>query len=352
MRSGIRSAAVALSTIAALHAVAQVPPDLADGKTFRAFKSSSADPTGKNGDARGIGPGETLTLSDIAGNGRLTHIWFTIAAQDKDHLRELVLRIIWDDAKRPAVECPIGDFFAQGPGKYVEFQSSAVSVGGQMALNCYWPMPFKKRAVITVTNEGAGRVNAFYYNIDYRLEMRPLRDIRYFHTQYRNYFPAPEGTPLTIGDIQGSGHYVGTIVTVLTNSDGWWGEGDDNFYVDGSKSPSLSGTGTEDYFCGAWDFGHTFQTPSFGVTYYDNADHGGEKRGISNTVYRWHIQDPIPFTKSLLFTLEHGRAGWDEKRSPYSNHYTTVGLYYSDRAEGEGPVINPYSRRVPTLIGS
>ncbi|AIE87855.1 glycoside hydrolase family 172 protein [Fimbriimonas ginsengisoli] len=339
-----------LATVCAA-GLAQVPQDLASPQHYRAFRSSSADPTGKNGDARGIAPGATLTIADVKGNGRITHFWCTIAAPDPDHLRQLVLRMTWDDAKTPAVECPIGDFFAQGPGKYVEFSSAPVSVGGQMALNCYWPMPFRKHAVITVTNESPKQVDAFYYNIDYRLDDRAQRDLAYFHTQYRNYFPAPAGIPLTICESKGRGHFVGTIVTVMANSNGWWGEGDDNFYVDGSKTPAISGTGSEDYFCGAWDFGHTFQTPFFGVTYYDNAAFGGEKRGIQNTVYRWHIQDPVPFTKSLLFTLEHGRGGWDEQRTPYRNHYTTVGLYYVDHAEGDGPAIRPYAERVPKLIG-
>ncbi|MFN8221086.1 MAG: glycoside hydrolase family 172 protein [Fimbriimonadales bacterium] len=331
-------------------ALAQVPGDLSSKKDFKAFKASSADPTGKNADARPLKPGETITVADIKGSGRITHFWFTIAAEDADHLRELVLKITWDDASRPAVECPIGDFFAQGPGKYVEFHSAPVSVGGQMALNCYWPMPFKKHAVVTVTNEGAGRVHALYYNIDYQIEKRPERDLRYFHTQYRNYFPAPKGEQIVVCDSTGNGHFVGTVVTVMANSDGWWGEGDDNFYIDGSKTPAISGTGTEDYFNGAWDFGHTFQTPFFGVTYYDNPDHGGEKRGIQNTVYRWHIQDPVPFTKSLLFTLEHGRGGWDLDRQPLRNHYTVVGMYYLDRPEGEGPALKPYAQRVPKLL--
>ncbi|MBI1333278.1 MAG: DUF2961 domain-containing protein [Armatimonadetes bacterium] len=347
---------VLLGCLAVGIAHAQVPGDLAQAKNYRAFKASSADPTGHNADARGIAPGQTITVADVKGAGEFTHLWMTIAAQSPDHLRQLVIRMTWDDAATPAVECPIGDFFAQGPGEaaegrgYVEFHSAPVSVGGQFALNCYWPMPFKKHAVITVTNEGDKQVNAYYWNYDYRIYDRPQRDTLYFHTQYKNYFPAPEGKPLTITEVKGRGHYVGTVVQVLANSDGWWGEGDDNFYVDGNIQPSLSGTGSEDYFCGAWDFGHTFETPYFGVTYYDNPKKGGEKRGIYNTVYRWHILDPVPFTKSLLFTLEHGRGGWDEKRSPFTNHYTTVGLYYVDHAERDGEAIPPYSKRIPKLI--
>src|SRR5579871_4545941 len=186
-------------------AFGQVPEDLGGKKDFKSYRISSVDPQLRNGDAREIAPGQTLVLADVHGNGRFTHMWTTIAAQSPDHLRELVLRMTWDDAATPAVECPIGDFFAQGPGKYVEYRSAPVSVGGSMALNCYWPMPFRKHAVITVTNEGAKPVDAFYYNFDYRLDDRPQRDIRYFHTQYRNYFPAPKGKPLTMCEVQGAG---------------------------------------------------------------------------------------------------------------------------------------------------
>jgi hypothetical protein len=341
-----------LSCIAvAAVALAQVPSDLANKKDFKAGRASSTDPKLRNGDNRFVGPGKTITVADVKGPGRFTHLWFTIASNDPDPLRTTVLRIYWDDATKPAIECPMGDFFAQGPGKYVEFTSAPVSVGGQMGLNCYWPMPFKKHAVITVTDDSDKPIPYLYFNLDYRLDAHADRDMRYFHTQYRNYFPAPKGQPLTICDAKGSGHYVGTVVTVQANSDGWWGEGNDNWYVDGSKLPVISGTGSEDYFCGGWDFGHSFITQFFGVTYYDNTKFGGEKRGIQNTAYRWHIQDPVPFSSSVLFTLEHGGAGFDEDRNPYRNDYTTVGFYYSDNPEGEGPALPPLADRIPKLLG-
>jgi hypothetical protein len=323
---------------------------LASKKTFSAGRASSTDPNGRNGDARRINPGQTLTLMDVQGAGRVTHIWFTIASPSSDHLRELVLRMTWDDTSRPAVECPIGDFFAQGHGKYVEFTSAPVSIGAHNALNCYWPMPFRKHAVLTVTNDGKQPVNSFYYNIDYRLESEPEEDLRFFHTQYRTDFPAPVGQPLTICDTQGAGHFVGTFISVMANSDGWWGEGNDAWIVDGSSKPVITGTGSEDYFCGAWDFGKAFWTPYFGVPYYDNPSKGGEKRGILNTCYRWHIPDPVPFKQSLVMTLEHGRSGYDEDRKPFTNHYTTVAFFYTDRAEGDGPALPAYPDRVPQLI--
>ena len=121
---------------------AQVPADLAEKKDFSAGRASSTDPKLRNGDARRIDPGQTLPLLDVQGNGRITHVWFTIDSPSQEHLRELVLRMTWDDASRPAIECPIGDFFAQGHGKYVEFQSAPIDVGAHMELNCYWTMPF------------------------------------------------------------------------------------------------------------------------------------------------------------------------------------------------------------------
>ncbi len=340
----------AVITLLPSAALAQLPADLASRKDFSAGRASSTDPNGHNGDSRAIDAGSTLTLMDVKGSGRVTHIWFTINSPSPEHLRELVLRMTWDDATRPAVECPIGDFFAQGHAKYVEFQSAAVVVGSHAALNCYWPMPFKKHAVITVSNEGDRRVNNFYFNIDYRLDDDPQPDARYFHTQYRTWFPAPVGRPLTICETKGAGHFVGTFISVMANSDGWWGEGNDDWYVDGSEKPDITGTGSEDYFCGAWDFGKAFWNPYFGVPYYDNASKGGEKRGILNTCYRWHIQDPVPFKQSLLFTLEHGRNGGDEDRKPFPNNYTTVGFYYLDNPEGDGPPIPAFKDRVPALI--
>ena len=328
----------------------QVPADLADRTTMRAHRASSTDPNGRNEDSRPIDPGKTITVADVHGQGKFTHLWFTIADEDEDQLRELVLRIYWDDSPTPAVECPIGDFFAQGAGKYCEFHSAPVSIGASKALNCYWPMPFDRHAVITVTNEGAGKVYALYYNLDYATGGPSSPHPLYFHTQYKNYFPAPVGSPITLCDVTGTGKFVGTVVTVLANSDGWWGEGNDIWYVDQRKTPTISGTGSEDYFCGAWDFGHAFSTPFFGMTYYDNASFGGEKRGIQNTAYRWHIQDPVPFGRTLLFQLEHGRNGGDEDRKPFTNSYTTVGFYYVDHPESDIPAIPPYPQRIPKLL--
>ena len=211
---------------------AQVPEDLAEPKKFRALRLSSTDPNFHNGDSRPIAPGATLELGRIEGHGRITHIWFTIAGKSPDHLRELVFRIYWDGAEKPAVEAPLGDFFGLGFGRYVEYKSAPISIGGVKALNCYWPMPFAKGARLTMTNEGNEPVHACYFNIDYRLDDDPPGEVLYFHTQYRQAFPVPKGTDYPIVETTGRGHFVGTFLSVMANSDGWWGEGNDKFYVD------------------------------------------------------------------------------------------------------------------------
>lgn len=328
--------------------VAQVPEDLAQPKAFRAYRLASTDPNHRNGDSRPIAPGATLELGRIEGHGQITHIWFTIAAKSEDHLRQLVLRIYWDGAEKPAVESPLGDFFGLGFGRYVEYKSAPIAIGAVKALNCYWPMPFAKGARLTMTNEGSEPVHSCYFNIDYRLDDQPAADVRYFHTQYRQAFPVPKGVDYPIVETTGRGHFVGTFLSVMANSDGWWGEGNDKFYVDVTK-PTIEGTGSEDYFCGAWDFQHAFWNPYNGVPLYSNPEQGGEKRGILNTCYRWHILDPVPFTKSLRMTIEHGRSGPNDDRTPLRNHYASVAYYYLDRAEGDGPALPSYPERVAHL---
>jgi hypothetical protein len=337
---------LAFAFVATAPGRAQVPEDLAYRKDFRALRIASTDPKFKNADYRRIPPGQTIELGKIDGHGRITHIWFTIAAKSSDHLRELVFRIYWDGAEKAAVESPLGDFFGLGFGKYVEYKSAPVSIGGIKALNCYWPMPFDKGARLTMTNEGAEQVGSCYFNIDYRLDDKPAEDGLYFHTQYRQAHPASKGEDYLILDTRGRGHHVGTFLSVLANSDGWWGEGNDKFYVDGAQRPTIEGTGSEDYFCGAWDFQHAFWNPFNGVPYYDK----GEKRGIMNTCYRWHIQDPVPFRNSLRFTIEHGSSGPNNDRRPLRNHYSSVAFYYLDNPEGDAPPLPPFKERIPQLL--
>jgi hypothetical protein len=266
-------------------------------------RASSADGNWQNGnaDARGIPPGDTLTIAKLEGPGRITHIWFTIAAGDPYYGRSVTLRMYWDGEETPSVESPLGDFFAAGHGKRATLNSLPVQVSSEgRAYSCYWPMPFRKSARITVTNDSPTQpVHALYWYVDWRAVSELPETSAYFHAQYRQEFPCGAGKNYLIFDGEGEGHYVGTVLSVHMNSASWFGEGDDFFYVDGEAEPSLRGTGTEDYFCDAWGF-RQFDNLYYGVPIwegFDTDDHG--------TAYRWHIVDPVPFTKSLRVEIEH-----------------------------------------------
>ncbi len=283
--------------------------DLATLKEGHTMRASSSDPNwqGGNGDARPIEPGDTLVVAELEGPGVINHIWNTIASKERGYSRLLVLRMYWDGEEHPSVEAPIGDFFGIGHGLDIPFDSLPVRVTSDgRGRNCYWPMPFKKSAKITVTNEGRLRTDAFYYYVDWQKLPKLPRKTAYFHAMYRQEFPATMGQRYLIADIAGRGHYVGTVLNCRQNMPSWFGEGDDFFYIDGENEPSLRGTGTEDYFCDGWGF--RVQSGSFyGAPLFE-----GFKRGDRTSVYRWHITDPVTFTKSLRVEIEHVGPVFDE----------------------------------------
>jgi len=265
------------------------------------MRSSSAAQSWQNNnrDCRPINPGETLTLAELAGPGQINHIWFTIGAKDRFYPRTTVLRMYWDGQEQPSVETPLGDFFAVGHGVKRDVNSQMVAVSSQgRAYNCYWPMPFRKSAQITVTNDSDKPVFVLYWYIDW--QQRPVgSQVPYFCAQYRQENPARKGRDYLIADIEGQGYYVGTVLSVRMSQPGWFGEGDDRFYIDEETEPSLQGTGTEDYFCDAWGF-RKLNRPYYGVTVWE-----GMHRASRATAYRWHIPDPVFFDKSLKVTIEH-----------------------------------------------
>lgn len=323
---------------------------------------SSYDRSGGNADYRKIPAGETLTLVDEPGPGVIAHIWITINSPEQYHLKKLVLRMYWDGEADPSVETPIGDFFGLGNGDYFLYQSLPLAVGATKALNSFFPMPFAKRGKITVTNEGKEPVANFYFNIDYRVYAKPLpADTLYFHAQYRQATPnrgwtnqweknsedavnkktnlTGEGN-YTWMEATGRGHYVGVTMSVVQNQDGWWGEGDDMFFIDGEKVPSIVGTGSEDYFLGAWDFGETpFYSALFGAPVK-----GEERAGSRSSVYRFHLDAPIPFTKSLRATIEHGHA------NHRSDNFSSVAYWYQSEPHGAFPALPPAEERMPRLF--
>jgi D-arabinan exo alpha-(1,3)/(1,5)-arabinofuranosidase (non-reducing end) len=334
---------------------------LPEAKDYVQKRASSYDRSGGNADARTIAAGETLTLLDETGPGLISHVWVTIASDDPNHLKALVLRMYWDGEASPSVETPIGDFFGLGLGDYHLYQSLPLSVGSDKALNCFFPMPFQKHARITVTNEGSRKTDAFYFNIDYRAYNKPLAaDLLYFHTQYRQAAPARGWTNqwTSNGDrivndkknlngegnyvwmeATGRGHFVGVTMSVLQNQDGWWGEGDDMFFVDGESTPSINGTGSEDYFLGAWDFGgHPF---AYGL--YGAPEVGQEVAGGRSSAYRFHLDSPIPFTKSLRATIEHGQA------NHRSDDYFSVAYWYQTEPHAAFPALPTLEERIPRI---
>ncbi|HZY64143.1 MAG TPA: glycoside hydrolase family 172 protein [Edaphobacter sp.] len=336
-------------------------PDLTRQQTYTQHRASSADPTGRNADFRTVAPGATETVLDADGPGVISHIWFTINDPEQYHLKRIVLRIYWDGEQTPSVETPIGDFFGLGLGTYHNWQSEMLSVGSVKALNCYFPMPFQHHARITITNEGKDRINSLYYNIDYRTMSQPLpSDTVYFHAQYRQATPnhgwtndwANNGTPLVNNkanldgkdnyvwmEAKGHGQFVGVTMSVLQNQDSWWGEGDDMFFIDGAKRPSIAGTGSEDYFLGAWDFGGQ----PFSYQLYGAPVVGEELAGSRSSVYRFHLDSPIPFTKSIKATIEHGHA------NHRSDNFYSVAYWYQAEPHAPFPPLPPVEERIPRL---
>ena len=336
-------------------------PNLTRQQTYTAHRASSADPTGANADRRKVLPGETLTLLDTNGPGLVSHLWFTIASSESYHLKRIVLRIYWDGEQTPSVEAPIGDFFGLGLGYYHPWQSEMLSVGSVKDLNCFFPMPFQRHARITVTNEGKQLINALYYNIDYRTDTTPLAPgTLYFHAQYRQAQPnrgwtnrwASNGDPVVNKkanltgqdnyiwlDAKGSGQYAGVTMSILQNQNDWWGEGDDMFFVDGAKTPTIAGTGAEDYFLGAWGFkDHPFSYQLYGAPVV-----GKGRAGSRSSVYRFHLDSPIVFNTSFKATIEHGNA------NHRSDNYYSVAYWYQAEPHAPFPALPPVEQRLPML---
>ena len=263
-------------------------------------ESSSAADLHKNGDARSIEPGKTLVLAELQGPGIITHMWFTVGSADPFYGRTLVLRIYWDGAEKPSVETPLGDFFGLGHGATVSYRSIPVTVESWgRSLNCFWRMPFRKSAKITVTNESTSyRTDSLYYHINWQKHETLPEDTLYFHARYRQAMPAQPGDYVIL-ETTGKGNYVGTVYSAQMVELGWFGEGDDRFYVDGEEYPSLRGTGTEEYFGDAWGF-RQFCAPFFGVPLWE-----GYFPGDRVSAYRWHLMNPVAFTKSLKVSIEH-----------------------------------------------
>jgi hypothetical protein len=266
-----------------------------------------------------IKPGETFTLADIEGPGAIQHIWMTPAGK----WRFSILRIYWDGETEPSVEVPVGDFFGMGWGTYAKLTSMAVCVNPGSAFNCYWAMPFRKKCRITMENIGDADQMTLYYQIDYTLTDVPS-DAAYFHAQFRRQNPDATSDYTIVDGIKGKGQYVGIYLAVGVKNNGWWGEGEIKFFLDGdTKFPTICGTGTEDYFCGSYDF-DTSSKNAAGVEEDNYTEFCTPYSGLHQVIkgdghynvmqrfglYRWHIMDPIRFDKDLKVTIQD--LGWHQ----------------------------------------
>ncbi len=271
-----------------------------------------------------IAAGEVRSIADIREPGCLQHIWMTPTGA----WRDLILRFHWDDQEQPSVECPLGDFFACGWNTFAPLSSLAVCVNPGSAFNCYWPMPFRKSARVTVENR-APEACVLYYQITYALNEVPA-DAAYFHAQFRRVNPLARGEVVTILDnVRGQGHYAGTYLAWQVNSSGWWGEGEIKFFLDGDDPfPTICGTGTEDYFCGSYNFEYQeFCTPYAGLPQVIRPD-GLYQSQQRFGMYRWHIPDPIRFEQDLRVTIQ--ALGWRHggKYLPLQDDIASTAFWY------------------------
>ena len=279
----------------------------------------------------------TATLAEISGAGAIQHIWMTPTG----NWRTSIIRMYWDDEKDPSVEAPVADFFGMGWGKYAPISSLAVCVNPGSAFNSYWPMPFRMKAKITMENLD-NQAMRLYYQVDYT-QTRVPTDAAYFHAQFRRVNPLPYKQVYTIVDnIKGKGHYVGTYMAWGVHNNGWWGEGEIKFYLDGDKEfPTINGTGTEDYFCGSYNFENKerkqyeeFTTPYSGLVQVIKPD-GLYQSQQRFGLYRWHIADPVRFETDLRITIQ--ALGWRSGRQylPLMDDISSVAFWY--QAEPHAP---------------
>jgi hypothetical protein len=337
-------------------------------RDYEARRASSYDRSGGNADNLPESKaGDVQRIMDVTGPGQITHIWLAVNTDDPLHLKRIVLRAYWDGETNPSVEAPIGDFFGLGLGEFFTYQSALTNVAPWRGLNCYFPMPFAKSALLTLTNEGPIKTDNYYFNIDYIAYDKPLEGAGYFHAQYRQQAPCQgwtdnwksNGEPqienkknlegkgnYVFFEAEGRGHFLGVTQAVLQNQDDWYGEGDEMIFIDGSELPVINGTGTEDYFNGSWDYkgpigsAQPYSYLSIGTPFVENA----EKLGGRYCSYRWHLEGPIPFRRSIKVTIEHGHA------NHRSDNFYTVGYWYQTEPHKNFPELPKAEDRIPRVF--
>ncbi|HVC80403.1 MAG TPA: glycoside hydrolase family 172 protein [Chloroflexota bacterium] len=286
-----------------------------------------------------IPPGALVNIAEIVGPGAIQHIWLTT---HQKHWRSLIVRMYWEGDDQPAVAVPVGDFFCNGWNEFSQVSSLPIAVNPRGGFNSYWEMPFRRAARITVENLSDQEI-VLYYQIDYTLTDQP-ESVAYFHAQWRRSNPLPYQTVHTLLDgVQGQGHYVGTYIAWGVNNSGWWGEGEIKFYLDGDDPyPTICGTGTEDYFGGAWNFdvpgeGYTtFTTPFLGLNQVLKPD-GLYRSQQRFGMYRWHIMDPIRFAADIRVTIQ--ALGWrtDRRYLPLQDDIASTAFWYQRETSSPSP---------------
>ncbi len=280
---------------------------------------------------------ETFTLAEIEGPGAIQHIWMTPTGVWKFS----IIRVYWDDEQEPSIECPVGDFFAMGWNEYAPLSSLAICVNPGSAFNCYWTMPFRKKCRITMENINDKDQMVLYYQIDYTLTDVP-DDAAYFHAQFRRANPNVTSDYTILDNIKGQGQFVGLYMAWGVNNNGWWGEGEIKFFMDGdTKFPTICGTGAEDYFCGSYNFEREgeykeFCTPYAGLVQVIRPN-GTYKSQQRFGLYRWHIADPIRFKKDLRITIQD--LGWRHggRYLPQKSDISSVAYWYQTEPHARFP---------------
>jgi hypothetical protein len=340
----------------------------------RRRRTSSRNPTGKNADRVNIEPGASYTMADIRGAGCIRHIWLTTRNNEPDCLRRLVLRAWWDGEDRPSIESPLGDFFGVGHARTSNYWSlplnmvtgGAVQASARAAMNCFFPMPFSSAARVAVASESKEATGLYFY-VDYEeYGSLPPAALR-FHAQWRRQNPTPPTveirdrniTMAQVGEIvnldgannyvileaRGRGHYVGCNLSIdhinPVPNFSWFGEGDDMIFIDGETVPSLHGTGTEDYFCAAFGYpSGQVSMPYHGISLAGPTE-GPEAYSGKWTMYRFHVEDPIQFQKSIRVTIEHGHA------NVHADDYSSVAYWYQAEPHQAFPPLAPVEQRLP-----
>ncbi|GFP22617.1 hypothetical protein HKBW3S44_00850 [Candidatus Hakubella thermalkaliphila] len=332
-------------------------------RTYTSKRVSSWDRTGGNDDRLHIPPSDTAELADISGCGCIKHIWVTIACEEPNYLRKIILRMWWDGEEHASVEVPLGDFFGIGHAQTRNFASLPLQMSPQdgKGFNCFFPMPFASGARMVVTSECSSEEVLFYYYIDYHAYKQPLEGMGRFHAQWRRQNPcdgiSDEGMTneefefggenttgegnYVILEAEGQGHYVGCNLNIhnlrLTDAWNWYGEGDDMIFIDGEPfPPSLHGTGTEDYFNTSWCPCEVYTAPYHGITMP-----GGDNWSGKISLYRFHIEDPIVFQKSIRVTIEHGHA------NRRSDDYSSTAYWYQAEPHLKFPLLPRVEERLP-----